>query len=709
MAYFRDLPYTTLSQLNLDWLIKGLQNLETKINNFVALNTIKYANPFDWDITTQYAMNTLVFNPADYTAYLSVKPVPSGVQIDNTDYWTPVFTLADVLTAYRDAITPVFEQAGAPATTAIDKGQLFWIGSGIYYATAKINPGDTVAVGTNCASTNISAELLKYVTAITAEQTAREQADQQLQVAITAEQTAREQADQQLQDAITAEQTAREQADQQLQDAINNIPGAAFVNLADYGAKADAFVFDNTTRLWWKDNTKTVKPTNDSAALQAALDDCLLHNKAILYIPTGNYYMGPASFTVNASKIMIVCGSNVNLISEGLSEGAFITFTTDSSSSTYSPISEFCKNLNIYGNYSENKQSPSKAITGFLLSKNCYFTHSSFSNCKAACFNNGLVMTNGSYKFAIYNFTAQACDVGVRCQSDYSSTIPAHFYNLSCDCCNTGLLVEGSGGTRVFVIGGTFEYNRFAVNSNGLVSFSAVRFEFDGTGAMTDSGAAGIPFTANNADQSALSFTDCTFFMLSHYAANVAYWWPSASVASNMPSYIFVNYSTSAIFSALSFVNCIFTSDQTPTNGYLATTVSGAIYASGFSHPSGQKYTLSTQNNIISNNISNLDPRFVNMTATAVGSDYGFQFGNDAGIKIPARAGEIVDFVLDVVSTATCTVQSICGDVKTTVSSASFNTGKNNMAIVAPAGTEFIFISLPNGSKVQRNILVNVY
>lgn len=698
MAYFREIPYTTLSQLNLDWLIKGLQELETEIGNFVALNTIKYANPFDWDITTQYAMNALVFNPADYTAYLSVKPVPSGVQIDNTDYWTPVFTLRDVLTAYRDAITPVFEKAGSPATTTIEKGQLFWIESGIYYATAKINQGDTVAIGTNCAATNISAELLKLISA-----------DGALSESIADETAERTRADEQLQAKITAEQTARELADQQLRDTINNIPDAAFINLADYGAKADAFVFDNETRLWWKDNTKTVKPTNDSAALQAALDDCLLHNKAILYIPNGNYYMGAASFTVNASKIMIVCGSNVNLISEGLPVGAFITFETDANSATYSPVSEFCKNLNIYGCYSQNKQTPTTEITGFYLKKDCYFTHGSFYNCKAACFNTGLVLTNGSYKFSIYNFTAQACDTGVRCASDYSSTIPAHFYNLSCDCCNTGLVVLGSGGTRVFVIGGTFEYNRFAINSNGIVSFSDVRFEFDGKAAMTDGGSMLPPFIANNADQSSLSFYNCTFFMLSHYVGNVGYWWPSASVSTSTPPYIFANYSTEQIFAALSFFGCSFTSDETPGNYLLASAASGAIMVNGFSHPSGQKYALAESNNVISNNISNLDPRFINMTAVSIGGDYGFQFGTSGGIKIPVTAGHIVDAVFDLVGSATCTAQSICGDTTANITTASFTAGKNNICFAVPAGAEYVFITLPSGTQVHRNIVINIY
>lgn len=691
-------PYTNDHELNLGWVLATIKAQESELSKFVALNTVKYADPFDWNITTQYATNTVVFNPADMTAYISVQPVPSGVQIDNTDYWTPIFTLADIFTAYKTSITPVEQIAAKPATQAISKGQLLWIDNVLYEAVRDISQGTVIVPGENVVTTNISDELAAQV-----------QTDNQLQTNITAEQTAREQADQQLQQNIQAEQTAREQADQQMQEAINNIPDAAFVNIADYGAKADAYVFDNNTKLWWRDNTKTVKPTNDSAALQAALDDCLLHNKAILYIPTGNYYMGAASFTVNASKIMIVCGSNVNLISEGLSEGAFFTFETDANSATYSPVSEFCKNLNIYGCYSQNKQTPTTEITGFLLKKDCYFTHGSFYNCKAACFNTGLVLTNGSYKFSIYNFTAQACDTGVRCESDYSSTIPAHFYNLSCDCCNTGLVVEGSGGTRVFVIGGTFEYNRFAINSNGIVSFSDVRFEFDGKAAMTDVGSMAPHFIANNADQSSLSFYNCTFFMLSHYAGNVGYWWPSADIGSSMPPYIFVNYSTSAIFAALSFINCVFTSDQVPANNYLCSAASGRIFISGASHPSGQKYVFSQNNNIISNNISNLDPRLENMSAVAVGSDYGFKFGDNAGIKIPARAGEIIDFVLDLVSSAQCTVFSICGTVKTQIASSSFSAGKNNMCITAPAGTEYVLVSLPNGTQVQRNMIVNIY
>ena len=67
---------------------------------------------------------------------------------------------------------------------------------------------------------------------ITAEQEAREEADTQLQSKITAEQTARKQEDSQLSQKITAEQTAREQADKKLQTQIDDIHMGASIDLS---------------------------------------------------------------------------------------------------------------------------------------------------------------------------------------------------------------------------------------------------------------------------------------------------------------------------------------------------------------------------------------------------------------------------------------------------------------------------------------------
>ena len=143
-------PFTNLHELNLDWILEAIKSQETRLQDFVALNTIKYADPFQWDITKQYETNTVVINPQDGTAYLSVQPVPSGVQITNTDYWTPIFTLQYFTTALKKAITLPQETIGAGASSDIPAKTVFWAGDQLVYAPEEIPVGTIIIPGTNC-------------------------------------------------------------------------------------------------------------------------------------------------------------------------------------------------------------------------------------------------------------------------------------------------------------------------------------------------------------------------------------------------------------------------------------------------------------------------------------------------------------------------------------------------------------------------------
>ena len=143
-------PFTNMHALNLDWLVQIVQQLQTELSQFVALNTIKYANPFQWNIASQYAQNTLVIDPQNGTAYLSVQPVPQGVQITNTDYWTPVFTLQNVTDALKRAITMSQETIGAGASADIPAKTVFWAGDLLVYAPDDIPTGTIIIPGTNC-------------------------------------------------------------------------------------------------------------------------------------------------------------------------------------------------------------------------------------------------------------------------------------------------------------------------------------------------------------------------------------------------------------------------------------------------------------------------------------------------------------------------------------------------------------------------------
>lgn len=149
-------PYTNFHDLNLDWIIKALTDIDRRLANFVSLNTIKYADPIKWDITSQYAQNTLVIDPQDGTAYLSVQPVPQGVQITNTDYWTPVFTLQNFIDPLKNAITAVPQQEnGQAATEMLPANSVFFVGDILCTNHEAIPQTSLVVIGTNCVEVSI--------------------------------------------------------------------------------------------------------------------------------------------------------------------------------------------------------------------------------------------------------------------------------------------------------------------------------------------------------------------------------------------------------------------------------------------------------------------------------------------------------------------------------------------------------------------------
>lgn len=144
-------PFTDLHELNLDWVVQIVKHLETELTQFVALNTVKYSNPLQWDITRQYSQNTLVIDPQDGTAYLSVQPVPQGVQITDTDYWTPVFSLEHFTDAIKTAITAVPQQEnGQAATIEIPANSVFFVGDVLCTNKDAIPMTSIVVIGSNC-------------------------------------------------------------------------------------------------------------------------------------------------------------------------------------------------------------------------------------------------------------------------------------------------------------------------------------------------------------------------------------------------------------------------------------------------------------------------------------------------------------------------------------------------------------------------------
>ena len=240
-------PYTNFHDLNLDWIMDELNEFNTKLTNFVSLATIKYANPIQWDITSQYEANTVVVD-SNGNAYLSVQPVPSGVSLDRAEFWTKIGNFDELWADVKKAITPNDEGHSPTATAARAVNDLVWVNGALVRVTKAMIAGDAYVPGSNCVSSSTN-EVLHYLInafneGLSAEKTARENADAQLQTAIDAEKTARENADTHLQTAIDAETTARIEADKKLQKQIEVKSSGAFANVKDYGALGNGLADD---------------------------------------------------------------------------------------------------------------------------------------------------------------------------------------------------------------------------------------------------------------------------------------------------------------------------------------------------------------------------------------------------------------------------------------------------------------------------------
>ena len=143
-------PYLNLNDLNLDYILKKIKEMQTELKDFVATNAIKYADPIQWNITTQYEKNTVVIDPLTGTAYLSVQPVPSGVSLANTDYWTVVFDLSMFITKAAQNFTNHYEpETTTTATFASAIGDWLVWGDVLYHVISPITAGDQYVEGSN--------------------------------------------------------------------------------------------------------------------------------------------------------------------------------------------------------------------------------------------------------------------------------------------------------------------------------------------------------------------------------------------------------------------------------------------------------------------------------------------------------------------------------------------------------------------------------
>lgn len=161
MAWNFEFPYTDSKRYNDDWLLRTIKELVKEIENFVNLNTIKYADPIEWDITRQYEANTVVVDARTGNAYISTHAVPAGVQINNAEYWTQIYNYADIVDTVRAQIA-TNEGDTTTASQRFEVGDWVFVSGLLYEVIAPMIAGDSFVVDSNVKKVTVE-ELVKVI------------------------------------------------------------------------------------------------------------------------------------------------------------------------------------------------------------------------------------------------------------------------------------------------------------------------------------------------------------------------------------------------------------------------------------------------------------------------------------------------------------------------------------------------------------------
>ena len=98
---FNEYPYTNYHDLNLDWIIKQIKTLTGVVDDFVAYNKVTFMGTWTG---TAYPAWTVV-DDGNGNGFLSLKAVPAGVSLSDTEYWTQVASYATIYSAFNSRIT----------------------------------------------------------------------------------------------------------------------------------------------------------------------------------------------------------------------------------------------------------------------------------------------------------------------------------------------------------------------------------------------------------------------------------------------------------------------------------------------------------------------------------------------------------------------------------------------------------------------------
>lgn len=158
-------PFTDFHELNLDWCITAILQLQKYMEEFSAGNKLNFAAPLWHDMSRSYAKNTIVLDDSG-NAYISLQAVPKGVQLSDASYWLMVFDFETYLEKINKNFTNNFFKNTTKSDVALTVGKWIILDDVLYKVITPIAVGDEFVDGTNIEHFTIEQFIFDFVTSV---------------------------------------------------------------------------------------------------------------------------------------------------------------------------------------------------------------------------------------------------------------------------------------------------------------------------------------------------------------------------------------------------------------------------------------------------------------------------------------------------------------------------------------------------------------
>lgn len=592
-------PYTNFHELNQDWILSILKNFENELKQAIDYKTIHYADPLQWNITTQYAPNTVVVDENTGIAYISKDAVPSGVLLSDKNYWMVIFDYQKIYNKIMSGVA-FNEKDNETASKDLLVNDLVWYHGDLYRITKAISEGSRYVVGTNMVATTIESLLATYYgrdrIAQLLNDTVNVSGNYTLNARDIAETSSNRKIDVDGNDSVhvdgvttvnrggavteaynssrnikvvgtnteTYEDTKTDnyngkhiikskETDMTANSFIIHFPskdvnlenlGENVVNVKDFGAVGNANYYDLTTNAFFTDSSKTNRPTSDVEAVNRAIKYALTNNINIVYFPNGNYYLPLWSYMLDASKLSFVGSGHSCLCREGSEANAMITLISTADLSEYTYARTPLKNISLHGNsFTGVTDEGENGIAGieYGVKGNSDATlispHINLENVTVQGFSCGLRIGT-AYKSTLINFNAISCNYGIFIlEKGLAQAVPLNIYNAHFEVCNHAVFCLAPRYNEINFFGGAFEYCRQFIASNMDIACYGTRFESDILAFMDVTN--GVNIAGFNITNACLHLYSCWLLLLPNYESNVKYWQPNLSKLSKYDTAFF--------------------------------------------------------------------------------------------------------------------------------------------------------------------------